>query len=81
MLAERFEEWAEQLKQKWLLEGRQEGRQEGEARLLERRIRKRFGELPTWAAARLQQAKPEQLERWGERVIEASSLAALFGDE
>jgi predicted transposase YdaD len=81
MLAERFEEWAEDLKQKWLLEGRQEGRQEGEARLLERQIRKRFGELPAWAAARLEQAAPEQLERWGERLLEAPSLAALFADE
>lgn len=89
MLAERFEEWAEELKQKWLLEGRHEGRQEGrhegrqegEARLLERQIRKRFGELPAWSAARLKEAEPEQLERWGERLLDAPSLAALFADE
>jgi len=81
MLAERFEEWAEEIKQKWLLEGRQEGRQEGEARLLERQIRKRFGELPAWVTERLAQANPAELERWGERLLEAPTLAALFADE
>jgi hypothetical protein len=29
----------------------------------------------------LQQANPEQLERWGERLLEIDSLERLFGPE
>jgi hypothetical protein len=32
-------------------------------------------------SARLEQAEPEQLERWGERLFDASSLDALFESE
>lgn len=70
MLADRIEEWGEEFKR--------EGRQEGEATLLLRQLRKRFGELPDWVSTRLQQATPEQLEHWGERLLEVDSLSALF---
>jgi hypothetical protein len=41
-------------------------------------LRKRFGELPEWAHARLEQASMEQLEHWGEQLLQADSLEALF---
>jgi hypothetical protein len=38
--------------------------------------------LPEWVPSRLQQAQPEQLERWGERLLEVDNLSALFdGDK
>lgn len=41
----------------------------------------RFGELPDWAETRLQEAPPEQLELWGERLLEASRLVEVFESE
>lgn len=77
MLADRIEEWGEEFKR----EGLQEGRQAGEAAMLLRLLRKRFGELPEWVPTRLQQANPEQLERWGERLLGVDSLDRLFDPE
>ncbi len=66
-------------------EGRQEhhrtGLREGEALLLHRMLRQRFGELPDWVWPRLQQADTAQLERWGERILSADSLGAVFGEQ
>jgi len=59
-------------------EGRAEGRLEGEAQLLERQLRQRFGELPSWALSRLRQARPEQLEAWSLRVLDAPRLERVF---
>lgn len=70
MFADRIQEWGEEFKR--------EGQQEGEARLLLRLLQKRFGELPDWVPSRLQQADSEQLERWGERLLEVDSLSRLF---
>jgi len=41
-------------------------------------LTRRFGELPAWADTRLQEAPPEQLELWGERLLEASRLEGVF---
>ena len=38
----------------------------------------RFGELPDWVETRLRDASPEQLEIWGERLLEASRLEEIF---
>ncbi|MBM0107118.1 DUF4351 domain-containing protein [Steroidobacter sp. S1-65] len=72
MLADRIQEWGEEFKR--------EGLREGEAQLLLRQLRRRFGELPVWVQSRLQQAPSEQLERWGERLLEIDTLEALFED-
>jgi len=55
-------------------EGRQEGRLEGELLILQRQLIKRFGPLPAWAETKLRQASSEQLERWGEQLLDAESL-------
>ena len=54
--------------------------QQGEALLLRRQLNRRFGPLPEWAARRLTDAGPAQLERWGERVLEAATLEAVLAD-
>ena len=70
MLSERFDEWEAQF--------RMEGQKAGEARLLTRQLCKRFGELPESIHARLSAAGPDELEHWGERLLEVSSLSELF---
>ncbi|HEY0942356.1 MAG TPA: DUF4351 domain-containing protein, partial [Steroidobacter sp.] len=77
MLADRIQEWGEEFKR----EGMQEGMQAGEAQLLLRQLRRRFGELPDWVQPRLRQAPSEQLECWGERLLEVDTLDALFEGE
>jgi hypothetical protein len=62
-------------------EGRKEGRLEGEAVLLRRQLLHRFGAVPAWAETRLKGASTEQLEAWGERVLDATTLDDVFGPE
>lgn len=76
MLAERIDEWGEELRQK----GRQEGRQEGQSAVLSRLLRLRFGILPPWAEARLEGATQTQLETWIDAVLTAQSLADVIGE-
>ncbi|MBF0426726.1 MAG: DUF4351 domain-containing protein [Magnetococcales bacterium] len=59
--------------------GKQEGRLEGKADLLLRQLRQRFGpQLPGWVEARIAAADAATIERWGDRVLTASSLEELF---
>ena len=74
MLAERVIEWTQQ----WKDEGRQEGRQEGKAQLLQEQLTSRFGPLPDWALARLQQGTEVELGRWCLRVLNYSSLQEIL---
>jgi hypothetical protein len=71
-IAERFHEWSEQLKREALTQG--------EAHLLLHLLRKRFGDLPESVTSRVNSAPAALLEIWGERVLDATSLAALFSD-
>ncbi len=73
MLAERVPIWEEEL--------REEGRQQGESKLLQRLLSKRFGELPDSVRARLKGATAEQLEHWGEELLDAASLNEMFRAE
>jgi len=57
---------------------RQEGIRQGEASLIERQLRRRFVDLPKWVFERLEKASREELERWGERVLEARRLEDVF---
>jgi predicted transposase YdaD len=59
-------------------EGRQEGRQEGEVEMLLRLLRIRFGTLPADTEARIQEADPETLLHWSERVWSAATLDEVF---
>ncbi len=69
--AERFRE--EGLQQ-GVQQGLQQGMQQGEARLLERQLRLKFGELPQEVLRRLAEADEVMLLAWSERVLSASRL-------
>ena len=45
-----------------------------------RLLSRRFGPLPAWVEAKLVGAEPAQLEAWGERVLEAATLAAVLAE-
>jgi len=68
--------WFEDYKQKL----RDEGRNEGERILLLRQLRARFGELPPTVVARVDSAEAAVLERWGERVLTAKTLAEVLNE-
>lgn len=57
-----------------------EGAKEGERNFFLRQLRARFGELPAAAVARIEAAEAGELERWGERVFGAQTLAEVFDD-
>jgi predicted transposase YdaD len=84
MLAERMEGWFEEVARKSKLEGvqqgMQQGMQQGECLLLQRLLARRFGALPAEVLARLAKASLEELEAWGDRVLEAKSLEEVFGE-
>lgn len=85
MLAQTIERW----KLEWWEEGRQKGREEGfregerkgEVHLLLCLLRRRFGQLPSWAIARVEAATTEELTHWGEKLFEIETLAALLRDD
>jgi hypothetical protein len=58
--------------------GIEKGIAQGEALLLQRLLARRFGPLPSDLAARISSATTEQLERWGDRVLDAASLDEVF---
>ena len=41
---------------------------------------RRFGALLAWAEAKLAAAEPARLEAWGERVLQAAMLEAVFAE-
>ncbi len=59
-------------------EGIEIGKAEGAAAVLTRQLTKRFGLLTPEAAQRLQTATADQLELWADRILDASSLEAVF---
>jgi predicted transposase YdaD len=61
-----------------LEKGRQEGRQEGEGLLLRRLLTQKFGPLPPDIEAKLTEASIAELEAWGDRLLQADSLASIF---
>ena len=69
-LAEKFDQWAADYKQK--------GRQEGETLLLQRQLVRRFGPLPPEVLERIAAASLEEIETWGDRVLDATSLEGVF---
>jgi hypothetical protein len=62
----------------WSREWRDIGKLEGEAAILQRLLTKRFGALDDITLTRLHSATSEQLELWAERVLDATSLQAVF---
>ena len=77
-LREQREQGREEGMAQGLEKGLDEGRAQGAALLLQRQLSRRFGELPPWALQRITKATQVELERWGERVLDAESLTAVF---
>ena len=53
---------------------------QGERAMLLRLLRTRFGELPATAIARVESAEIAALERWGDRVLSAKTLAEVLDE-
>jgi hypothetical protein len=70
--------WFEDYQHKLRSEERKEGRKEWERSLRLRLLRSRFGELPAAAVARIEAADIADLERWGERILGARTLAEVL---
>jgi len=51
---------------------------QGEAQMLEKMLRFRFGELPSWAIDNLAEADIPQLEQWGEQLLQVETLEQVF---
>ncbi|MCG5259164.1 DUF4351 domain-containing protein [Cupriavidus gilardii] len=79
-LSTNIAQWKANYKREGLMEGRQEGLQQGQALFFQNLLTKRFGPLPTEVETRLNQASPEQLQAWGERLLSAQHLADVFED-
>ena len=58
--------------------GIEQGRAEGERAVLERLLRRRFGQLPPEAAERLRRAPEAELEIWADNVLDAGTLDEVF---
>jgi flagellar biosynthesis/type III secretory pathway protein FliH len=85
MLAERVKEWTREWEQQGLLkglqQGREQGRKEGEVELLKKQLLRKFGPLSPQTEQRLEQAGPDELLEWGEKVLFAASIEQVFDDE
>ncbi len=73
-LADRFDLWAQEYEKK----GIEKGIEKGEALLLQRLLARRFGPLPSDLVAMISTASANQIETWGDRVLDATSLEAVF---
>jgi len=72
--------WEKKATEKGLEQGLEQGIPKGESRLLRLLLTRRYGALPGWIEERLDKATIEELERWGERFVDAKSLEEVFGD-
>ncbi|MGZ8218937.1 DUF4351 domain-containing protein [Methylomagnum sp.] len=59
-------------------EGRSEGRSEGEALMLLRQLERKFRPLPDSVRQRILSADADTLLVWGERVLDAKTLADVW---
>jgi len=73
-------EYQSDFAKKYVAQGRDQGRVEGEARALLTALRVRGIDVPDVTRERiLAQKDPEQLERWLEKAVVATSLAEVLG--
>ncbi|WP_404932154.1 Rpn family recombination-promoting nuclease/putative transposase [Massilia atriviolacea] len=95
-MGRQFETWAEEFEDVGFQKGNAEGIATGLAKgitegiakgqvvalrgMLDKLLRKRFGDLPEPAAQRIATATQTELEQWFERGLDAPVLDAVFGD-
>lgn len=73
--------WTQEARQEGIQIGISKGRQEGEVALLMRQLQRRFGSLPSWAEEKMRAANTSALETWGDRILDAKTLEAVFKGE
>lgn len=82
MLSQRLEEWAHRYKAEGVLQGIEQGIEQGlvkgESKLLRKLLERKFGPLPIKVTDKLNNASAIELERWGDAVLTANSLEAVF---
>ena len=82
MLSQRLEEWAHRYKAEGILQGIEQGIEQGlvkgESKLLRKQLERKFGPLPVTITDRLNNATEMELEHWGDAVLTANSLDAVF---
>jgi hypothetical protein len=61
-------------------QGISQGISQGERAMLLRLLRARFGSVPTAMISRVEAADVATIERWGERILAARTLAEVFDD-
>ncbi len=61
-----------------LRRGHQEGRQEEAVEVLTAQLSRKFGALPDWAQARLQEADKPTLNRWALQILDAQRIEDVF---
>ncbi len=66
--------------EKGLAAGKAEGEARGEAKSLMRLLVKRFGPLPEAVVSQIAAGSIEELDRWVDRVLDAPTLEAIFGE-
>ncbi|MEO5334372.1 MAG: hypothetical protein H7839_20345, partial [Magnetococcus sp. YQC-5] len=60
--------------------GETRGVQKGKADILTRMLQYRFGAIPDWASKNILTAEPSVLEAWTLRMLDATTLDAVFTD-
>ena len=65
---------------KGISQGISQGISRGQVQTLQRLLAKRFGPLPEALLTRLQNASSTDLDRWTDRLLDATSLDAVFAD-
>ena len=78
MLRTHLKQWEQEQFEKGIEKGIEQGVLTGEAAILRRLLQLRFGALPAWVDDRIAQAQRAELEQWSERVLDATSLDAVF---
>jgi hypothetical protein len=80
-LHEVYEDWHRKTLEEGRAQGVQQGLQQGERTLLLRQLRRRFGsQLDDEIERRVEAASLEQIEIWADRVLSATTLAAVLSD-
>ncbi|MFO0982509.1 MAG: DUF4351 domain-containing protein [Planctomycetota bacterium] len=60
---------------------REQWTQAGSRAMLDKQLRRKFGDLPPAARDSLEHATPQQLDLWAERILTAQRLEDVFGTQ
>ena len=66
--------------EKGIARGIEKGIQQGLAQSLQRQLNRRFGPLSAEVTRQLENATPEQLETWTDRVLDARTIEEVFAE-